>query len=265
MITPGAAESAVILHVPHASTTIPDDVRAGIVLDDDQLAAELWTMTDAYTDVIALEAAERCVGRPWVVVNPLSRLVVDPERFPDHTEEMNAVGMGVVYTRTSSLQPFRDISSGETLRLVDRYFHPYADAMRNLVENRVAACGQAVIIDLHSYPSRPLPYELHQDQQRPPLCLGTDPFHTPISMIAAAVQAWQHLGSVVENEPFAGAYVPLDRYQHDDRVTAIMLELRRDTYLDESEPDRPPTLGPVVEALTDFLAAIGGIGHPGRR
>ena len=39
-IIPGDAQSTVILHVPHSSTFIPADVRAGIVLTDEELAAE---------------------------------------------------------------------------------------------------------------------------------------------------------------------------------------------------------------------------------
>jgi N-formylglutamate deformylase len=93
----GDVGSPVILHVPHASSTIPAYIRAGIVLDDAALAAELATMTDAHTDRIALAAAARVTPRPWLFVNRLSRLVVDPERFPDDREEMRAVGMGAVY------------------------------------------------------------------------------------------------------------------------------------------------------------------------
>jgi N-formylglutamate deformylase len=33
------------------------------------------------------------------------------------------------------------------------------------------------------------------------------------------------------NEPFAGAYIPLRHLGRDSRVTSVMVELRRDTYL----------------------------------
>ena len=103
---PGDPGSPWILHVPHASTRIPPAVRARIVLDDEQLDAELRAMTDAHTDRLAARTSELVAARrPWAFVSGVSRLVVDPERFPDEREVMNRVGMGAVYTRTSTGWP----------------------------------------------------------------------------------------------------------------------------------------------------------------
>ena len=80
----GHSASPWILHVPHASAEIPAAVRARIVLDDDELGAELTAMTDAHTDLLAGCIGERVKqGRPWSFINCVSRLVVDPERFAD--------------------------------------------------------------------------------------------------------------------------------------------------------------------------------------
>lgn len=69
--------SPVVLHVPHASRRIPNDARASIVLDRQQLERELDLITDDRTDWIAHSAALACqVLRPSSFVNRLSRLVV---------------------------------------------------------------------------------------------------------------------------------------------------------------------------------------------
>ena len=39
-----------ILHVPHASTTIPPEIRSQFVLSDAELEAEIGRMTDHATD-----------------------------------------------------------------------------------------------------------------------------------------------------------------------------------------------------------------------
>ena len=137
--------------------------------------------------------------RPWRFVNRLSRLVVDPERFPDEREEMRAVGMGAVYTRTTHRRGAA-ARGHDREPLIERYFQPYARAITEAVTERLAD-GRAVIIDVHSYPSGPLPYELHGDGPRPAVCLGTDAFHTPPGLPAAAGRHSRASGGRELNSP----------------------------------------------------------------
>jgi N-formylglutamate amidohydrolase len=254
-LLPGADDSPVILHVPHSSREIPAEVRAGIVLDDGALERELDHITDAHTAEIAAEAAGLAAVTPWRFVNRLSRLVVDPERFPDEREEMLAVGMGAVYTRTTHKEVLRE-GDGDPEPLIERYFRPYARAMSEAVADRLAATGRAVIIDVHSYPSQALPYELHGSGPRPPVCLGTDSFHTPPELLAAAREAFGEIGETGLDSPFAGTYVPLEFYGRDPRVAALMVEIRRDTYM--SEPGGPAGAGltTLAAALARLVAAV---------
>ncbi|MFI8203010.1 N-formylglutamate amidohydrolase [Streptomyces sp. NPDC085937] len=248
-LLPGDPASPVILHVPHSAREIPADVRSGIVLDDAALERELDHITDAHTASIA-DAAARAAGvTPWRFVNRLSRLVVDPERFPDEREEMLAVGMGAVYTRTTHKDALRP-DGFDAAPLVERYFHPYARAMTEAVAGRLAVTGRCVIVDVHSYPSAPLPYELHGDGPRPEVCLGTDPFHTPPALLAAAREAFAPCGETGLDSPFAGTYVPLEFYGKRAEVSALMVEIRRDTYM--TEPG-----GPADEGLPRLASALG--------
>ncbi|MFD0318606.1 N-formylglutamate amidohydrolase [Streptomyces flavalbus] len=247
-LLPGAADSPLILHVPHSAREIPPAVRAGVVLDDAELERELDHITDAHTAEIAAGAAEAARVTPWRFVNRLSRLVVDPERFPDEREEMLAVGMGAVYTRTTHQEVLRP-DGFDPAPLVERYFRPYARAMSDAVADRLAATGRAVVVDVHSYPTAPLPYELHGTGPRPPVCLGTDAFHTPPELLDAAREAFAACGETGLDSPFAGTYVPLEYYRTDPRVSALMVEIRRDTYM--TEPG-----GPAGDGLTALAAAL---------
>ncbi|MFC8662375.1 N-formylglutamate amidohydrolase [Streptomyces sp. NPDC057199] len=247
----GAPDSPVILHVPHSSRVIPPDVRSGIVLEGAALERELDHITDSHTARIAATAAGRCASVPWQFVNQLSRLVVDPERFPDEREEMLAVGMGAVYTRTTHQEELRR-ADHDGQQLVERYFHPYAAAVTDAVTQRLEAVGRAVIIDVHSYLSERLPYELHGDGPRPPICLGRDAFHTPAELLAHAEKAFAGFGGTGINTPFEGTYVPLKYYGNDRRVSALMIEIRRDVYM--SEPGG--AAGPGLDALANTLADL---------
>ncbi|GAA0923008.1 N-formylglutamate amidohydrolase [Streptomyces thermoalcalitolerans] len=255
-LLPGADDSPVILHVPHSAREIPADVRAGIVLDDAALERELDHITDAHTARIAEVAAGLAAVAPWRFVNRLSRLVVDPERFPDEREEMLAVGMGAVYTRTTHQEVLRPADT-DPEPLLERYFRPYAEAMTEAVAGRLAATGRAVIIDVHSYPSAALPYELHGEGPRPPVCLGTDAFHTPPELTELARKAFEPCGETGLNSPFSGTYVPLRFHESDARVHALMVEMRRDLYMTEPGGPANPGLDRLGEALAALVDGLG--------
>ena len=79
-----------ILHLPHASTLIPKDLRQDFLLSDQELLEELNRITDHTTDAIFPGAFPKANA----IVFPVSRLVVDPERFSDDSQEpMSQVGM----------------------------------------------------------------------------------------------------------------------------------------------------------------------------
>lgn len=250
-VRPGEPGSPVVLHVPHAGTHIPPWVRREIVLDDPTLEIELGHMTDAGTDVLAERVVTSARRRPWLVLNHLSRLVVDPERFPDDREVMRRVGMGAVYTRTAHGHVLRSDDPDHERLLIHRVYEPYAAAVADVVQGRLNACGAAVVIDVHSYPSAPLPYELYPDARRPAVCLGVDDMHTPRWLLDSAYEAFAAQADVVENEPFRGTYVPLRQYGTDLRVSSLMVEMRRD------DGRLPEGLVGAVTALVDAVTPAG--------
>ena len=254
-VTPGAASSPVVLHVPHASRAITPEARAGLLPGDAALAEELDHLTDAHTDRIARRAARQASVRPWIFENRWSRLVVDPERFPDDREEMRSVGMGAVYTAGFAGRKLRDPDPVRDEALLQTHFVLYSEALAALVADRLAATGQAIIVDVHSYPTALLPYEIHREGARPPVCLGTDRDHTPGWLLSAAQAAFPENAP---NTPFAGCYVPLDFYGTEPRVSSLMIEIRRDGYM--TEPGGPPHEGlpRLATALTELIDSISG-------
>ena len=215
---------AIILHIPHASTVLPSEVE--FLLGQEALAYELNAMTDHHTDrLFHLQGGRRCIF-------PVSRLVVDPERFID--DPMESVGMGVVYTHTANGNALRAIAEIERLDLINSYYHPHHNALTRMVNDCLEQHNQCLIIDCHSFPAQPLPYE--NDLNRPDICIGTDAFHTQPELEATLVNSFQEYGySVAINSPFAGSLVPIDFYRKEPRVQSIMVELNRGLY---STPDK---------------------------
>ncbi|ALG86888.1 N-formylglutamate amidohydrolase [Gordonia phthalatica] len=255
----GAPQFPVVLHVPHASRTIPPELRRDFALDDTALVREHDESADTATDLIAAAARLQLShdAQPWSFVNGLSRLVVDPERFPDESEPMNRRGRGAVYHRSCADTPLRTPSATPDDILIDTYFRPYAQAMADLVTDRIRATGRAIVLDIHSYPMQPSWFE-DAGQARPAICLGVDEHHTPTWLHRAAQESFSSFGEVADNSPYAGCYVPLDRYRSDTSVSALMIEIRRDLYLDENVapvPDRAAALGGALAELIERIAA----------
>lgn len=246
LVTVTERNSPIILHAPHGGRIIPTSARSSFVVDATELESELDRMTDHFTDEIV-----RSVAGASSVVNYLSRLVVDVERFPDESEEMNQVGMGVIYTHGSRRQEIRRPTAHERGQLMS-FFTAYSELFTQLVDSTVARHGHAIIIDVHSYPRHPLPYELHSEASRPELCIGFEPFHAPDALLAQVRAAFPYL-EVANNEPFAGSYVPLKHYRSDARVKSVMLEVRRDVYMDERSLIRE---GGGIERLVTSLQSL---------
>ena len=242
--------SPVILHAPHGGRTIPAEYLSSFVISSTELEVEKDVMTDHFTDTLvgALTGAS-------AIINGLSRFAVDVERFPDDTEEMNAVGMGVLYTHGSNCQEIRRGSADEKKPLM-KYFQTYSARFTDLVDATLLAHDRAVIIDVHSYPQQKLPYELHGDGYRAPLCVGSDPFHASDELLATVAGSFPHL-EARSNAPFAGAYVPLKHYHRDARVNSVMLDIRRDVYMDEVtltlKPEGFQSLKESVQRLVNSL------------
>jgi len=260
LVLPGDRQCPVLIHVPHASRVIPAEIRADLIPTDVELAAELDESTDTATDEIAAAALRHSRLRPTAVVNTLSRLVIDPERFTDAGEPANAFGRGAVYTRTCAGGPLRAEPYPRTAELIDAYFRPYADAVTAAVDDRLRTCGRAVIIDLHSYPATASGFE-DPIAARPALCIGTDRVHTPpwlSEAVCGAFASLPEIDRIGENTPYAGSYVPLRHYGRDERVNSVMIELRRDVYLTDPrtpDPTRVDRLGRALATVIDHATA----------
>lgn len=252
--------SPVIIHVPHASLNIPPKYRSDFSLSDTELDEEARTMADLGTDHLARATYDLSQIKPSLFINNLSRLVFDPERFNDESEEMNSVGMGVLYSQTSSGAPLRSLSDGRSGELIETLFNPYSLALDYLVSRTLAKHGKVIIIDLHSYSKDPLGYELHKDLPRPEVCLGVDDFHTSPQLLSIAKEVFSSTYSVGINTPFIGTYVPLSFYAKDSRVQSIMVEVRKDL-LGSSDDGDKESQG-LVKRVEDLVALLVALDKP---
>ncbi|MFZ2448022.1 MAG: N-formylglutamate amidohydrolase [Syntrophobacteraceae bacterium] len=241
-----------IIHVPHSSGEIPAELLPDYELSKEQLELELLNMTDRYTD----ELFDVRTSKTVMLKFPVSRLVVDPERFSDDAEEgMAKCGMGAVYTCTSDLKRLRVIDVEKKKRLLERFYHPHHHALNALAGKCLLEKDKCLIIDGHSFSSVPLPYEA--DPERPDICIGTDSFHTPVWLTEFTQDIFSKAGLAVSiNRPYSGALVPCDYYRKNNRVISIMLEINRSLYMDERSGEKKDTIPVIRGVLQDAINRI---------
>ena len=250
----------VILHVPHASRNIPPGERRDMVLNDAGLEAELLRMTDHYTDELFAPPDDRFVA----VRYGYSRLVVDPERFADDgAEVMVSRGMGVIYTHTSRRDVLRAEPTPEKRsNMLDTYYWPHHRRLESVVAAALRDHGWALIVDGHSFPQHPSPYEFDQSSERPDICIGTDAYHTPGKLTDTLVRYFRAQGLSVEvDRPFSGSIVPQSSYHLDERVKSVMIEVNRGLYMNEATGERGPGFGSLAKSLSSILQSLAGRSH----
>lgn len=243
-----------ILHIPHASTYLPEDALVQFVVSPQQLQRELLLMTDHYTDqLFSLSGAA-------LVCFPYSRLLVDVERFlNDEAEPMAAseIGMGWLYSKCHDGSRLRTALSEVQRNHLLFLYSQHHRALTLAVESELARQQQALIVDCHSFPSVALPCDRDQATERPDICIGSDPLHTPAVFVEQLTASFSAAGfSVAENRPYAGSLLPLAFYGHDLRVKSVMIEVNRKLYMDEQTGQKLPCFAQMQREIGLALAKL---------
>ena len=209
-------------------------------------------MTDHYADELF-----DCQAEPNTrIVFPVSRLVLDPERFiDDAVEPMAKKGMGVVYVKTSDGKPLREPGFVPSkVELIEEFYHAHHNKLETAVAESLRDNASCLVLDCHSFPSKPLPYEDRSARIRPEICLGTYPFHTPEWLFEEADRLFRAEGlRVAQNYPFGGALSPNRYYEKDRLVLALMIEINRSLYMDEVLGERLPGFAGFKSTLRRIL------------
>lgn len=256
---PAHCDLPLIGHVPHAGTLIPEHIRRRLTLDGEELRIELLAVTDLLADELYLPVLE---AGGIMFVNRMSRLVTDPERFRDDEEEPAAArGAGAVFSLTSSGLPLRDppFTPEERDRILTSYYDPYADGLTHAVSDMMERFGHASIVDCHTFPARPVAWAEDQDDERPQVCIGTDPFHTPAELAEQLLATATSLGyHAMIDKPYNGSYVPSLFFRKERRVSSVLIEIRRDLYVDAATGERTDGFDRSQELVRSLVSVLAG-------
>jgi N-formylglutamate amidohydrolase len=243
----------IILHIPHSSTNIP--TTEGFLVDSNSLESEILKLTDWYTDDLFYTAEQE------MVVAEFSRIFCDPERFTDDAQEVMAqYGMGVLYEKNDNGDSIRIVTPELKEKVLTSYYWKHHNRLSTAVNNQLDSFGKALIIDCHSYPSRPLVRDLDKNPNRPDFNIGTDSFHTPKELIDLSVSFFEKAGYTLGIDwPYKGSIVPLEHYQKNKNVHTIMLEVNRALYLNEPTNVKSENYEITKQTVNDYIRTINAL------
>jgi N-formylglutamate amidohydrolase len=245
--------SPVFIHIPHDSAVIPPAELVDFVVSEEALMRELMRLTDWHTAALYAEG----VPADEIVRAEVSRLLVDVERFADdRLERCSAFGMGATYVKTCDGNPLRELSPERRAELLDRYYWPHHRRLDEAAAERLAYFGRCVILDAHSFPTGQLPTQVGFSAPLE-IGIGTQPGHTSPELRALAEDFFRAQGFVVGVDiPFSGAIVPNRFFGTEPRVQSLMIEVRRDLYMDQGTCERHDGFARIQTVLTEFRAEL---------
>lgn len=241
-------DSPVLIHIPHSSLYIPEDMRDDYLIDEAQLEEEKRVMADMYTDELFGGLFERFGGLRLDV----SRVFLDVERFKDdNLEPMAARGMGFAYSKTSMLEDLRELKYKEKIAKI---YDAYHKTLNELVDAKLEAYGKCLIVDCHSFPSVPRPYQIEKEYDGVDVCVGFDAFHKDEEVTACIKKSFEDAGyNVAENFPYSGSMVSNKHYAKEKNVKSVMIELNRKIYMDDLKTFEKRETFDKVKAIVEGL------------
>ncbi len=245
--------SKILIHIPHSSMNIPKEYKNSFTADAKTIRKNIIALTDYQTQ----DLYDHSEHQNKIIFN-VSRLLCDVERYEDDQYEIMAkYGMGVVYTKGPYGETLRTTNKNIREEIIEKYYKPHhkklLDEVISIIENK----GNCIIIDAHSFPSKPFPGEPDQNMERPDFCIGTDNFHTPESLVNSITNCIKEMGYTIErNKPYAGTIVPLELYRKDKRVISVMIEVNRRLYMNETEQSPSEKYDATKKAIHKIIDTI---------
>lgn len=248
--------SPLVVSVPHDGREIPDDIAA-------RMSDAALSLPDTDWHVARLYAFCRDLGASLLVAR-YSRYVVDLNRpANDATLYPGQMSTGLCPSRTFAgeniYQDGATVSDEERERRTAKYWAPYHETLRSLLDERTKRHGVALLWDAHSIASQ-VPALF--DGQLPELNIGTNAGESCERRLASRLvsEAEASPYSVVVDGRFRGGYITRHYGRPQQRVHAVQLELSQRCYLHEEtggfDAARAGRLVPVLSAmLRAYVAA----------
>jgi len=215
-----------VVHLPHCGVEIPDEYRDDYFLSDEELEDNIYQYADYRTD----ELYEQLTSGFDSVINPYSRLFMDPERFFEDDKESMQVKHSLGWFYENAILEKKPLRTSKNKNLIAKHYHAHHQQLTQLVEEKLQMFDRCTIIDAHSFSNER--YWFHdKDVPFPDICIGFDAYHKDELVVDTLLEIFKDY-NVAINSPYAGSLVPTKHYMKDKRVKSVMIEINKKLYLE---------------------------------
>jgi N-formylglutamate amidohydrolase len=268
---PVAQSTSAIFAAPHSGRDYSHAFLASASLDERAIRSS----EDAFVDLLFDMAPD--YGAPFLVAgaprafvdlnraaDELDPALIDGVRRGAHSPRI-ASGLGVIPRVVANGRPIYrgKLTLEEAQNRIARWWRPYHDTLRSLVDETLSTFGEAILIDCHSMPHEALE-SLGTGTNRPDVVLGDRFGAAAASHVVDRIEyAFRGAGlRVARNMPFAGAYVTQHYGRPSCRCHAVQVEIDRALYMNETSIEPSADFHAFRALITGVVSAIADIGRP---
>lgn len=268
---PDRRDTPVLFSSPHSGRDYPSAFLAASLLDERAIRSS----EDAYVDQL-FGAAPR-FGAPLLAARA-PRAYLDLNRAADeldpaviegiarapHNPRVSS-GLGVIPRVVANGRAIYSgkITLAEAETRLARFWHPWHEMLRDLIEDQHARFGQAILIDCHSMPHEAIEAHARPGQPQPDVVLG-DRFGAAAGreVMDRIEAAFRRAGlRVARNAPFAGAFIAQAYGRPARNRHVVQVEIDRALYMDEARIRPRADFDAFHSLITGVVAEIAGIGR----
>ena len=261
---PATDETPVIVEIPHAGLQVDHTSLGTLAAPARSLAAD----ADLYVDELYANATE--VGAS-VLVAHLNRYVCDLNRAESDVDPRAAEGgaaqnspHGLIWWATTTGVPAltRVLARSELQRRIESYYRPYHVALRQLIAEKRARFGHAIVLCAHSMPSQGRVPGSRETVARADIVPGSRGRSSAAAAcidlpdLLARERGWQ----VSHDDPYRGGFTTAQYGQPSRGVHVIQVEIARRLYMDElSFGKNPRDFNKLQEYCRTLVARLGAL------
>ncbi|WP_419901839.1 N-formylglutamate amidohydrolase [Kiloniella sp.] len=263
----------VVLSSPHSGNNYPTSFVEGSRLDSHNLRRSEDSFVDElFQNAPKLGAPLLCALFPRAFVDANREpFELDPHMFEDElpsyvntNSPRVAVGLGTIARNvTSDTQIYKDkLTFAEAKERIEKYYWPYHQTLRQLVDATKRKFGYCILIDCHSMPH--LSTQATKNNPKPPkvdFVLGDRFGKSSSSVISRTLESIlkENHYRVLNNNPYPGGFITKHYGEPALGINCLQIEISRHLYMDEETIEQRPEIGLITSLMDQIIRGVGAI------